>query len=77
MKTQCLAEIYHRAAQQLSNTIFPGQGGLVQVQQLFLTAAWLKGEGMFVDSWHALAAAVHAAQELGIVAVCSVGEEDG
>lgn len=56
---------YHNAAKQLSNTIGPGKGGLMQVQQLFLTAQWFKTEAMFVESWHALGTAIHEAQELG------------
>jgi hypothetical protein len=38
----------------------------VQVQQLFLTSWWLKGDAQFVDSWHLLAASIHEAQELGL-----------
>lgn len=38
----------------------------MQVQQLFLTAQWFKTEAFFVESWHALGAAIHEAQELGI-----------
>jgi hypothetical protein len=56
---------YHNAAKQLSNTVGPGKGGLMQVQQLFLTAQWFKTEAMFVESWHALGTAIHEAQELG------------
>ncbi|EAA66241.1 hypothetical protein AN1123.2 [Aspergillus nidulans FGSC A4] len=57
---------YHNAAKQLSNTVGPGKGGLMQVQQLFLTAQWFKTEAMFVESWHALGTAIHEAQELGM-----------
>lgn len=63
---QSLSESYHHAAKQLSNTIPPGKGGLTQVQQLFLTAAWYKAESFFVESWHSLCAAIHEAQELGM-----------
>ncbi|KAL4976316.1 fungal-specific transcription factor domain-containing protein [Aspergillus desertorum] len=57
---------YHNVARQLSYTIGPGKGGLMQVQQLFLTAQWLKTEALFVESWHALGTAIHEAQELGM-----------
>ncbi|KAJ5682396.1 hypothetical protein N7462_005561 [Penicillium macrosclerotiorum] len=63
---QSLSEAYHHAAKQLSNTIPPGKGGLAQVQQLFLTAAWFKSESFFVESWHALSTCIHEAQELGM-----------
>ncbi|RLL92993.1 hypothetical protein CFD26_100764 [Aspergillus turcosus] len=63
---ESLSERYHLAAKQLSSTIPPGKGGLTQVQQLFLTAAWYKAEAMFVESWHALSSAIHEAQELGL-----------
>ncbi|KAF7184694.1 hypothetical protein CNMCM7691_006056 [Aspergillus felis] len=63
---ESLSERYHHAAKQLSSTIPPGKGGLTQVQQLFLTAAWYKAEGMFVESWHVLSSAIHEAQELGM-----------
>lgn len=63
---QSLAENYHHAAKQLSNTIAPGKGGLAQIQQLFLTVSWLKAESLFVESWHALSAAIHEAQEQGL-----------
>lgn len=62
---QNLAEQYHHAAKQLSSTIAPGKGGLTQVQQLFLNAVYYKSEAQFVESWHALGAAIHQAQELG------------
>lgn len=61
-----LSILYHKTAKQLSSTIGPGKGGLMQVQQLFLTAQWFKTEALFVESWHALGAAIHEAQELGI-----------
>ncbi|KAL4786110.1 fungal-specific transcription factor domain-containing protein [Aspergillus varians] len=61
-----LSMLYHNAAKQLSSTIGPGKGGLIQVQQLFLTAQWFKTEALFVESWHALGAAIHEAQELGM-----------
>ncbi|KAL4886468.1 fungal-specific transcription factor domain-containing protein [Aspergillus karnatakaensis] len=61
-----LSMLYHKAAKQLSSTIAPGKGGLTQLQQLFLTAQWFKTEALFVDAWHALGAAIHEAQELGM-----------
>ncbi len=61
-----LSTLYHNTAKQLSGTIGPGKGGLMQVQQLFLTAQWFKTEALFVESWHALSAAIHEAQEQGI-----------
>ncbi|OOG00943.1 hypothetical protein ASPCADRAFT_699 [Aspergillus carbonarius ITEM 5010] len=64
--SQTLAEQYHRTATQLSHTIGPGKGGLTQVQQLFINAVWYKTEALFVESWHALGAAIHEAQELGM-----------
>jgi hypothetical protein len=60
-----LSACYQRAAQKLSSFISPGTGGLEQVQQLFLGSTWLKAEADFVDSWHALGAAVREAQEIG------------
>lgn len=63
---QSLSKSYHQAAKQLSNTIAPGKGGLAQIQQLFLTSAWLKSEALFVESWHALGSAIHEAQEQGL-----------
>ncbi|PWY89724.1 hypothetical protein BO70DRAFT_368421 [Aspergillus heteromorphus CBS 117.55] len=64
--SQNLAEQYHHTAKQLSNTIAPGKGGLIQVQQLFINAVWYKTEALFIESWHALGAAIHEAQELGM-----------
>ncbi|OJI90851.1 hypothetical protein ASPTUDRAFT_52625 [Aspergillus tubingensis CBS 134.48] len=61
-----LSEQYHSTAKQLSNTIGPGKGGLTQVQQLFFGAIWYKTEALFFESWHALGAAIHEAQELGM-----------
>ncbi|RAH87586.1 hypothetical protein BO86DRAFT_351511 [Aspergillus japonicus CBS 114.51] len=63
---QNMAEQYHHTAKQLSSTIAPGKGGLTQVQQLFLNAVYYKSEAQFVESWHALGAAIHQAQELGM-----------
>ncbi|RAL10427.1 uncharacterized protein BO97DRAFT_406919 [Aspergillus homomorphus CBS 101889] len=63
---QNLAERYHHTAKQLSSTIAPGKGGLTNVQQLFLNAVFFKSEALFVESWHALGAAIHQAQELGM-----------
>ncbi|KAL5333808.1 hypothetical protein BJX70DRAFT_403220 [Aspergillus crustosus] len=60
-----LSRRYHNAARSLSNSIRAGKGGLAQIQQLFLTSWWLKGDAQYVDSWHILAAAIHEAQEQG------------
>lgn len=64
-KAQELTDRLHTAAQKLSGTISPGTGGLVQVQQHFLTASWFKSEACMVDSWHALSLAIREAQEIG------------
>ncbi|KIW02621.1 uncharacterized protein PV09_06066 [Verruconis gallopava] len=63
---QELTQKYHDAAERLSNVIKPGVGGIAQVQQLFLTAVWLKSECLFIDAWHALGDAIRYAQEVGI-----------
>jgi hypothetical protein len=65
--SQALTESCHLAARRICNTIPPGKGGVMQVQQLFLTSAWYKSEAMFVEAWHTLAAAIHEAQELGML----------
>ncbi|UKZ76908.1 hypothetical protein TrVFT333_004623 [Trichoderma virens FT-333] len=62
-----LSKSYHEAAQTISGFLSPGSGGLVNAQQLFLSATWHKGEADFVRSWHELGAAVRQAQEIGIV----------
>lgn len=62
---QTLTERYHHAAQELSNTLGPGQGGPLQVAQLFLTASWYKAEAQYIQAWHALGSAIREAQELG------------
>ena len=62
--TESLSLRYQTAAQTLSDFIPPGEGDLSQVQQLFLSAIWLKAEAEFAKSWHALAAAIRVAQEL-------------
>jgi hypothetical protein len=67
--TQSLTERCHHAARRLSNTISPGKGGLTQIQQLFLSTLWFKTEALFIESWHELAAAIHEAQELGMLKV--------
>ncbi|KAL7952910.1 N-terminal binuclear Zn cluster-containing/DNA binding domain-containing protein [Trichoderma compactum] len=63
---QNLSKSYHDAAQIISGFLSPGSGGLVNAQQLFLSATWHKGEADFVRSWHELGAAVRQAQEIGI-----------
>ena len=62
---QSISERYHVAARQLSVNIPAGRGALAQVQQLFLTACWYTSEASWKDSWAALCAAVHEAQEIG------------
>ncbi|KAL7930244.1 N-terminal binuclear Zn cluster-containing/DNA binding domain-containing protein [Trichoderma chlorosporum] len=63
---QNLSKSYHDAAQNISNCLSPGSGGLVHAQQLFLSATWHKGEADVVRSWHELGAAVRQAQEIGV-----------
>jgi hypothetical protein len=62
---QTLTDRYQRVAQRLSERIPPGVGGVTQVQQLFMSALWHKSETLFIDSWHALSAAIRQAQEIG------------
>jgi hypothetical protein len=62
---QDLTQKYHDAAERLSNMIPPGVGGVLQVQQLFLTAVWLKSESLFINAWHSLSDAIRYAQEVG------------
>ncbi|KAK4144755.1 fungal-specific transcription factor domain-containing protein [Dichotomopilus funicola] len=61
-----LADRMHAAAEKLSTTIPPGKGGLVNVQQLFLTAFWLKSAEKWTEAWHALGRAIRAANEIGL-----------
>ncbi|KAL2165542.1 hypothetical protein VTH06DRAFT_844 [Thermothelomyces fergusii] len=61
-----LANRMHSAAQKVSNSIPLGKGGLVHVQQLFLTAFWFKSAEKWNEAWHALGKAVHAANEIGL-----------
>lgn len=61
-----LHETFHQSAEALSSTFTPGEKGITQVQQLFLVVTYLKGEGRFIDSWHAMAACVREAQEQGL-----------
>ena len=61
-----LHEKLHQSAEALSSTFTPGEKGVTQVQQLFLVITYLKGEGRFIDSWHAMAACVREAQEIGL-----------
>jgi hypothetical protein len=60
-----LSNRMHAAAEKLSATIPPGKGGLVHVQQLFLTAFWFKSAEKFTEAWHALSKAIRAANEIG------------
>ena len=62
---QDLTQKYHDAAERLSNMIPPGVGGVMQVQQLFLTAVWMKCESLFINAWHSLSDAIRYAQEVG------------
>lgn len=55
----------HTAAEKLSASIPPGKGGLIHVQQLFLTAFWYKSAEKWTAAWHALNKAVRAANEIG------------
>ncbi len=59
------ADRMHEAAEKLSASIPHGKGGLIHVQQLFLTAFWLKSAERWTESWHALSAAIRAAYEIG------------
>ncbi|KAG8170271.1 hypothetical protein KVR01_001016 [Diaporthe batatas] len=65
-KAQTMTDRFHKAAQNLSASIPQGKGGVVNVQQLFLAAKWYKGEACMIESWHALSAAVRAAQEINM-----------
>jgi hypothetical protein len=60
-----LTDVCNQAAVELSGKIPAGEGGLLQVQQLFLTAYWNICEARYVDCWHALGAAIREAQEIG------------
>ncbi|KAK7427734.1 hypothetical protein QQZ08_005672 [Neonectria magnoliae] len=63
---ESISKDYHAAADILSDFLPAGAGGLINAQQLFLGATWLKAEAEFVKSWHELAACVRQAQEIGI-----------
>ena len=65
-KPLTLSQRFQAAAEKLSATIPPGRGGVVQVQQVFLSAFWYKVEARWTESWHALATAIHKAQEIGM-----------
>ena len=56
---------YQEAAKLLSDYVIPGEGGLAQVQQLFLASTWLKAHAEYMKSWHALATAIREAEEIG------------
>lgn len=56
---------FHHAAQELSDAIPIGCGGLHGVMRRLLAATWLKSHGRIVDGWHALSTAVREAQESG------------
>ncbi|KAK4180156.1 fungal-specific transcription factor domain-containing protein [Triangularia setosa] len=60
------AQRMHNAADKLSTSIPPGKGGLIHVQQLFLTAFWYKSAEKWTEAWHALSRAIRAANEIGL-----------
>ncbi|KAK3386018.1 hypothetical protein B0H63DRAFT_450015 [Podospora didyma] len=66
MDVRELADRAHTAAKKLSESIPPGEGGLAQVQQLFLTAIWLESSEKRTEAWHVLGVAIMAAYELGL-----------
>lgn len=61
-----LAIRLHEAAEALGASIPPGKGGLIHVQQLFLTAFWYKSAEKWTEAWHALSSAIGAAYEIGL-----------
>ncbi|KAK3394508.1 hypothetical protein B0H63DRAFT_517631 [Podospora didyma] len=61
-----LARRMHTEAEKLSASIPPGKGGLVQVQQLFLTAFYFKSAEKWTEAWHSLGAAIREANEIGL-----------
>ncbi|KAH7163445.1 N-terminal binuclear Zn cluster-containing/DNA binding domain-containing protein [Dactylonectria estremocensis] len=61
-----ISNLYHAAADVLSDFLPAGSGGLVNAQQLFLGATWLKAEAEFAKAWHELASCVRQAQEICI-----------
>jgi hypothetical protein len=70
-----LANRVHTAAEKFSDSILPGDGGLAQVQQLFLTAIWLESSAKRIESGHALRKTIMAAYELGILSVPSFEDD--
>ncbi|KAM7207091.1 hypothetical protein V8F33_000190 [Rhypophila sp. PSN 637] len=56
----------HRAAERLGASIPPGKGGLIHIQQQFLTAFWYKSAEKWTEAWHALGGAIRAANEIGL-----------
>ncbi|KAK4240862.1 hypothetical protein C8A03DRAFT_31028 [Achaetomium macrosporum] len=68
LKTDVLtfADRMHTAAEKLGASIRPGKGGLIHIQQLFLTAFWYKSAEKWTDAWHALGKAVLAAKEINV-----------
>jgi hypothetical protein len=62
---QSLTERFNNAAKDISDSLEPGFGDLINAQQKFLSAVWYKNEGEFVRAWHAVGAAIREAQELG------------
>ncbi|KAK3329056.1 hypothetical protein B0H66DRAFT_540140 [Apodospora peruviana] len=63
---ETFASRMHAAAEKLSASIPPGEGGLVHVQQLFLKAFWFKSAERWTEAWHAVGAATRATIEIGL-----------
>lgn len=72
-KAQVLTERFHAAGKKLNDSIAPSQvqDSIVMVQQLFLGAVWYKYEAKMIEAWHALGAAIRAAQESGMFRIWS------
>ncbi|KAK4242974.1 hypothetical protein C7999DRAFT_18588, partial [Corynascus novoguineensis] len=66
MNVQELTDNVHTAANEVSNSIQPGEGGVSHVQELFLTAIWLESTGQKKEAWHTLKNAILAAYEIGL-----------
>lgn len=72
MNIQELTDKVHTAANQVSSSIRPGEGGVSQVQELFLTAIWLESTEQKKEARHTLRNAISAAYEIGIFSVPAV-----
>ena len=55
----------HNAAEALSSSLSPGDGGVHNVLRLLIAAATSKTEGRVTDAWHYVGAAVREEQECG------------